>query len=164
MDLLTPGTGLIVWQAIVFALLFLFLSKFAWKPILEALKERETSIQSALDSAEQAKLEMQQLKAANEEILKTAREERDKILKEARLAAQRINEEAKVEAGKQVDKMLAEARQAIQTEKQAALTQIKVQVAELALLISEKLIRKNLSEDKAQQELVQTYIKELKLN
>jgi F-type H+-transporting ATPase subunit b len=164
MDLLTPGTGLIVWQAIVFALLFLFLSKFAWKPILEALKERETSIQSALDSAEQAKMEMQQLKAANEEILKTAREERDKILKEARVAAQRINEEAKVEAGKQVDKMLAEARQSIQTEKQAALTQIKVQVAELALLISEKLIRKNLSEDKAQQELVQTYIKELKLN
>ena len=164
MELLTPGTGLIIWQAIVFALLFLFLSKFAWIPILAALKERETSIQSALDSAEQAKLEMQQLKSANEEILKAARDERDKILKEARLAAQRINDEAKTEAGKQVDKMLAEARQAIQTEKQAALTEIKVQVAELALLVSEKLIRKNLSNDKAQHELIQTYIKELNLN
>ena len=164
MDLLTPGTGLIIWQAIVFILLVFLLSKLAWKPILTSLKERETSIQEALDTAQKAREEMSQLKSENEQILKQAREERDRILKEARQAAQRIHDDAKIDVGKQVDKMLQDARQAINTEKQAALTEIKVQVAELALMVSEKLLRKNLASDKSQQELIQTYIKELKLN
>lgn len=164
MDLLTPGTGLIIWQAIIFLLLFLLLSKFAWKPILSALKEREASIQTALDSAEQARAEMAKLKSANEELLKQAREERDVILKEARLAATRMRDEAKADAGKQADKMLQDARAAINMEKQAALTEIKVQVASLALQISERLLKKNLESDKSQKELIDSYIKDVNLN
>ncbi|HMP98470.1 MAG TPA: F0F1 ATP synthase subunit B [Cyclobacteriaceae bacterium] len=164
MDLLTPGTGLIIWQAFVFFLLVLLLSRLAWKPILSALKEREQTIQDALDSAQKAREEMAQLKSENEQILKLAREERDKVLKDARLAAQRIQDDAKADASKQADKMIQDARMAINTEKQAALTDIKVQVATLALQVSERLLKKNLESEKSQQELIQSYLKELNLN
>lgn len=164
MDLLTPGTGLILWQAIVFILLFLLLSKLAWKPILNSLKERETSIQNALNAADKARAEMNRLKADNEKLLKEAREERDKILKEAKEAANRMKEEAKFEAKKAADKIIDDARQAIQIEKQAALKDVKIQVALFSLQVAGKLMKKNLADDKAQKELVESYIKELKLN
>ncbi|MCK6617267.1 MAG: F0F1 ATP synthase subunit B [Cyclobacteriaceae bacterium] len=164
MDLLTPGTGLILWQAIVFILLFILLSKLAWKPILNSLKERETSIQNALDTADKARAEMSQLKADNEKLLKEAREERDKILKEAREASNRMKEEARLEAKKSADKIIDDARQAIQLEKQAALKDVKIQVALFSLQIAEKLMKKNLADDKAQKELVESYLKDLKIN
>ncbi len=88
MDLLTPGTGLIIWQLVIFIGLFLLLAKFAWKPILSSLKEREESIQTALDQAEKAKIEMASLKSDNEKLLKETREERDKILRDARACEQ----------------------------------------------------------------------------
>lgn len=164
MDLLTPGPGLIIWQAFVFLLLFLLLAKLAWKPILGSLKEREASIQQALDSAENAKKEMASLKADNEKLLREAREERDKILKEAREAANRMHDQAQVDAKKNADKIIEDAKAIIHTEKNAALREVKAQVAMFSLEIAEKLIKKNLSDDKAQKELAETYIKDLKLN
>lgn len=164
MELLTPGTGLIIWQLIVFVGLFFLLSKLAWKPIISSLKERETSIQDALSTAENARLEMSKLKADNEKLLKEAREEREKMLRDARDASNRMKDEAQLEAKKTADKIIEDARAAINIEKQAALKEVKIQVAMFSLAISEKLMKKNLSDDKAQKELVEGYIKDLKIN
>ncbi len=164
MELLTPGTGLIIWQTIIFLMLVLLLSRFAWKPILNSLKEREASIQNALDAAERARSEMARLQSDNEKLLKEAREERDKILREAREAANRINDEAQVEARKNAERIIDDARAAIQIEKQAALRDVRTQVAMFSLEIAEKLMKKNLSNDKAQKEQVEILIKDLKLN
>jgi F-type H+-transporting ATPase subunit b len=164
MELLTPGTGLILWQLILFVALFFLLSKVAWKPIISSLKERETSIQEALSTAEQARLEMAKLKSDNEVLLKEAREERDRILREAREASVKLKDDAQVEAKKAADKIIEEARAAINIEKEAALKEVKVQVALFSLNVAEKLMRKNLSDDKAQKELVESYIKDLKIN
>jgi F-type H+-transporting ATPase subunit b len=164
MDLLIPGEGLIVWQFIIFLLLFLLLSRLAWKPIINSLKDRERSIQDALDTAEKARLEMSQLKSDNEKLLKEAREERDRILREARQVSIKMREDAQHEAKKTSDKIVEDARAAINIEKQAALKDVKVQVAMFSLEIAEKLLRKNLSGDKAQKDLVETYVKDLKVN
>jgi len=164
MELLTPGTGLIIWQLIIFVLLFLLLSKLAWKPIISSLKEREVSIQSALETAEKARMEMSQLKSDNEKLLKEAREERDKILKEARDAGNRLKDEAQAEAKRQADKIVEDARAAINIEKQAALKDVRTQVALFSLEIAEKLMKQNLSDDKSQKQLVESYIKDLKIN
>lgn len=164
MELLTPGTGLIIWQLIVFVGLFLLLSKIAWKPIISSLKERETSIQEALSTAERARLEMAQLKSDNEKLLKEAREERDKILHGAREAANRLKDEAQLDAKKAADKIIEDARAAINIEKQAALKEVKIQVAMFSLEVAEKLMKKNLADDKSQKELVEGYLKDIKVN
>jgi len=164
MDLLTPGTGLIIWQTFVFLLLVFLLFKLAWKPILSSLKEREKSIQEALDTAENARLEIVKLKSDNETLLKQAREERDKMLRDAREASNRLKEEAQLTAKKSADKIIEDARVAIGIEKQAALKEIKIQVAMFSLEIAEKLLRENLSNDKSQKELVEKYVKDLKVN
>jgi F-type H+-transporting ATPase subunit b len=164
MDLLTPGTGLIIWQLIIFSLLFLLLAKFAWKPILTALKDREQSIQQALDAAERAKAEMAALKADNEKLLREARDERDKILREARDAANRLHDQAQANAKKNADKIIEDAKAIIQTEKQAALRDVRTQVAMFSLEIAERLMKTHLKEDKAQRELAELFIKDLKLN
>jgi F-type H+-transporting ATPase subunit b len=140
------------------------LSRYAWKPILNSLKERETSIQNALDTAEKARLEMAKLQSDNEKLLKETREERDKILKEAREASNRLKDEAQIDARKSADKIIEDARAAIQIEKQAALKEVRTQVALFSLEVAEKLMKKNLSTDKAQKEQVEQYIKDLKLN
>ena len=164
MDLLTPGTGLILWQLIVFVLLVILMAKLAWKPIIASLKERELSIQNALDTAEKARLEMAQLKSDNEKLLKEAREERDRILREAREASNKMKDDAQLEAKKSADRIVEEARAAIQIEKQAALKDVKIQVATFALDVAEKLLKKNLADDKAQKALVDNYVNDLKLN
>lgn len=164
MELLTPGVGLIFWQAVVFLILFFLLSKMAWKPILASLKEREESIQGSLDSAEKAKLEMASMKADNEKLLKEAREERDKILRDARDAANRLHDQAQTDAKKNADKIIADAKAVIQTEKNAALRDVREQVALFSLEVAEKLMRKNLADDKAQKELTNRFVDELKLN
>lgn len=164
MELLTPGTGLIIWQTIIFVLLVLLLAKLAWKPILSSLKERETSIQMALDSAEKAKSEMAALKSDNEKLLKEAREERDKILRDAREAASRLQDQIQNDAKKAADKMIDDAKAVINTEKQAALRDVKAQVALFSLQIAEKLMKKNLESDKAQKELIDGYLKDVKIN
>ena len=164
MDLLTPGTGLIIWQLIVFLLLFFLLAKLAWKPIISSLKEREKSIQDALDTAERARLEMSRLKSDNENLLKQAREEREKILRAARDASNRLKEEAQADARKSADSIIEEARAAINAEKLTALKEVKALVASLSLDVAGKILRKNLSDDKSQKELSQQYIKDIKLN
>jgi F-type H+-transporting ATPase subunit b len=164
MELLTPGTGLIIWQLIVFVALFFLLSKLAWKPIINSLKEREGSIQSALDMADQARAEMAKLTSDNEKLLKEAREERDKMLKEAREVANRLKDEAQSDAKKTADKIISDARAAINIEKEAALRDVKTQVAMFSLEVAEKLMKKNLSSDKEQKAMVEGYIKDLKLN
>jgi F-type H+-transporting ATPase subunit b len=164
MELLTPGTGLILWQLIIFVLLFVLLSKLAWKPIISSLKEREVSIQSALDTAEKARAEMSQLKADNEKLLKEAREERDRILREAREAGNRMKDDAQAEAKRQADKIVEDARAAINIEKQAAMKDVRTQVAMFSLEVAEKLMKQKLSDDKSQKQLVETYIKDLKIN
>ena len=142
MELLTPGTGLIIWQTFVFLLLVFLLGKLAWKPILASLKEREKSIQEALDTAENARLELSKLKADNENLLKQAREERDKMLRETREAANRMKEEAQAEAKKSADKIIDDARTAIGIEKQAALKEIKIQVAMFSLEVAEQTLKR----------------------
>ena len=164
MELLTPGSGLLFWQFIVFIGLFLLLAKLAWKPILSSLKERETSIQTALDSAEKAKAEMASLKADNEKLLKETRAERDIILREAREAASRLHDQAQADAKKSADKIIEDARAVINIEKQAALRDVRAQVAAFSIEIAEKLIKKNLSSDASQKQLVDNFIKDLKLN
>ncbi|KYG76337.1 ATP synthase F0 subcomplex B subunit [Roseivirga ehrenbergii] len=163
-DLLSPGLGLIVYQAIGFLVLLFILGKFAWKPILGALKEREDSIESALLSAEQAKNEMQALQADNEKLLAEARVERDSILKEAIATATSIKESAKEETSKITARMIEDAKAAIEIEKKAALTDVKNQVAVLSLEITEKLLRKQLADQKAQKELIDGFVKDLNLN
>ena len=164
MELLTPGTGLIIWQLIIFLLLFFLLAKLAWKPIIKSLKDREQSIQEALDTAEKARLEMSRLKADNENLLKLAREEREKILRDAREASNRIKDEAHVDAKKAGDRMIEDARLAINAEKVAALKEVKALVANLSLEIAGKILQKNLADDNAQKNLTQEYLKDLKLN
>jgi F-type H+-transporting ATPase subunit b len=164
MELLTPGTGLIIWQLIIFLALFFLLSKLAWKPIVSSLKEREVSIQNALDTAEKARLEMAQLKSDNEKLLKEAREERDRILREAREVSNRMKDDAQLEAKKSADRIIEDARAAINIEKQAAMKEVRTQVALFSLQIAEKLMKTKLSDDKAQKDLVESYIKDLKLN
>lgn len=164
MDLLTPDPGLFIWQVIIFLALVLLLRSLAWKPILASLKERETSIQQALDSAVKAKEEMAKLTAGNEELLKQAKLERDKIIRDARDAANRLIDVAQTEAKKSADKLIEDAKAVINTEKAAALRDVKAQVALFSLQIAEKLIKKNLSSDQAQKDLVSEYLKETKLN
>lgn len=164
MDLLIPGEGLIIWQLIIFVLLFLLLSQLAWKPIINSLKDRERSIQDALDTAEKARLEMSQLRSDNEKLLKEAREERDRILSEARTVANKLKDEAQADAKKTGDRIIEEAKAAINIEKQAALRQVREQVAMFSLDIAEKLMKKNLSTDKAQKDLVESYVKDIKTN
>ena len=164
MDLVTPGIGLIFWQTLTFLIVLLILSKYVWKPIMNALKAREGSIEDALNAAEQAREDMEKLSADNEKLLAEARLERDKIIKDASAMASIIREEAKDDASKIADKMVEDAKHTINLEKQAAINEIRNQVAELSLLISEKILRKDLSNDKNQKALIEEYMKDLNQN
>lgn len=164
MDLITPAFGLIFWQTIIFLFVLFVLGKFAWKPILGALKMREASIEEALQSAEKAKEEMANLQTTNENLLAEAKKERDNMLKDATKIGDELKDQAKEDARVIGDKMIEEARATIEAEKNDAINQIKDQVAELSLQITEKLLKKNLSDDKSQQELIKGYMKDIKLN
>ncbi|WP_114748001.1 F0F1 ATP synthase subunit B [Pleomorphovibrio marinus] len=164
MDLISPDLGLIIWQTIGFGILFLVLAKYAWKPILSALEEREGSIEEALSTAEKARAEMASLVSENEKLLQEARIERDQILKTANENAVKIIDQAKGEASKEATRLIEEAKAVIQTEKEAALTDVKIKVAELSLLVAEKLLRAQLSNEPSQKALVEKFVDEIKLN
>lgn len=164
MDLITPSSALIFWQLFGFLGLLFILIKFAWKPMLAALEERETSIENSLKAAEQARNEMANLKAENEKLLQEARLERDAILKKAQETSVKMIEDAKNEASKVAAEQIENAKAVIETEKKAALNEVKNQVAFLTLELAEKLLRKNLSDDKAQKALVDEFVKDLKYN
>ena len=158
MDLLTPGLGLIFWQLVIFSLLVVLLGKFAWRPILDSLKIRDESIQNALRSADEAREEMSKLTADNEILLVKAREERDILLKEAAKIAGLLKEEAKEDAKKITSKLIEDAKASIISEKEAALKEVRNQVAELSVEIAEKLIRKSLGDEKSQKDLVDEFL------
>jgi len=163
-SLITPGIGLIVWTTVVFLLLVFLLSKYAWKPILNSIKEREEGISSALESAEKAKKEMELLKVGNEKILTEARAERDALLKEARDIKDAIVNEAKVKAKAEADRIISSARDQINNDKNAAVTELKNQVATLSIEIAEKILRSELSSDEKQKTLVNNLMKDVNLN
>lgn len=164
MELVTPGIGLIFWQTVTFLIVLGLLAAFVWKPITEALRTREGFIADSLDAAENAKKDMEKLKADNEYLLQEARIERDKILKDATAAANQIKEAAKEETAKITSKMTEDARANIQAEKNAALAEVKNLVAELSLDIAEKVLKKSLEDKKAQEDLVKDLIKDIKVS
>jgi F-type H+-transporting ATPase subunit b len=164
MELVRPDFGLIFWMVISFSIILILLKKFAWKPILGMIKEREESIENALASAERAKEEMKALQSSNEKILAEARSERDHMLKEAREIREQMIAEAKGLAAKEGERMLKSARENIQNEKMAAITDLKNQVASLSIEIAEKILKSELSSDEKQKSLVNTLLKDVNLN
>ncbi|MBL7728761.1 MAG: F0F1 ATP synthase subunit B [Dinghuibacter sp.] len=157
MQLLTPGFGLLIWTMLAFLIVFFLLKKFAWPAIIKGLAERQQSITSSLETAERVKAEMAQMKDENEALMAKAREERAGMLKEARETKDRIINEAKEQAKAEAAKIIAESQQAIEAQKMAALTDVKNQVGNLVIEVSEKVLRRELG-NKADQE---QYIKEL---
>lgn len=162
--LLSPALGVVFWATIAFLVVMIILKKMAWKPILQALKDREESIDNALSAAERARNEMANLHADNERLLQEARLERDRILKEARDMRDSMVNDAKGSAQQEADRMIGSAREAIQNEKNRAVSELKNQVATLSIEIAEKLIRTQLSGDAQNQELAQKLAEEVKLN
>jgi F-type H+-transporting ATPase subunit b len=156
--------GLFVWQVLIFIGLIFLLKKFAWKPILDAVNDREEGIKSALLSAENARKEMQNLQADNQRILQEARLERDNMLKDAREMKEKMVADAKNEAQVQGLKMIEQAKAAIESEKNAAMAELKLQVSTLSLSIAEKLLKDELSNKEAQTKLVEKMLGDVKLN
>ena len=156
--------GLFIWQVVIFVGLIFLLKKFAWKPILDAVNEREQGIKNALESAENARNEMQNLQADNQRILQEARAERDAMLKDAREMKEKMLADAKSEAQEQGQKMIDQAKAAIESEKNAAMADLKAQVATLSLSIAEKVLKDELSNKESQTKLVEKMLGDVKLN
>ncbi len=162
--MLTPELGLIVWQIIVFGVLFFLLSKFAWKPIISSLKERDQSIDDALQMAAKTREEMAELKSGNEKLVAEAKAVRDGIIKDAKATADTMIAEAKnaaIEASRIENE---KARVAFENEKQSAIAQLRKEAASLTIDVAEKVLRKELSDKKSQESLVSDFIKDAKLN
>ncbi|TCC97859.1 F0F1 ATP synthase subunit B [Pedobacter hiemivivus] len=164
MELLLPEFGLVIFQSIAFLLLMFLLAKFAWKPILAAIKEREQSIDEALNKAELAKQEMARLTSQNEELMKEARAERDLILKEAKTLKDNILNEAKTQAHNEGSKLIEKAKIEIENQKKAALAELKNQVSTLSLDIAERVLRNQLQDKAKQEDLVANLLKDVELN
>ena len=163
-SLIDPAIGLIFWTTITFVLLLILLGKYAWKPILTAIKTREKGIEDALSSAQSALNDMRELKSNNEKILNEARAERDVMLKEARDTKENIIAEAKTKATQETERILKSAREQINAEKNAAIAELKNQVATLSIDIAEKILKSELSSDEKQKTLVSNLMKDVNLN
>lgn len=164
MELVSPGIGLIFWMTLAFGVVLWVLGKYAWKPIMKSLHEREESIDKALHEADLARQEMKELKFSNEQLLAEAKEERDEILKKAREIKEKLIEDAKLKANEEANRIVENARETIQNEKMAAMVDLKNQIAKLSIDIAEKLLAHELSEPKKQKEYVDKLIKEARLN
>lgn len=163
MNLISPESS-IFWNSLVFIILLYLLAKFAWKPILSAVKQREESINNALEAADEARKEMANLKADNERLLAEARAERDAMLKEAKELKEKMVSEAKEEAQKEGQKLIEQAKISIENEKKIAVAQLKEQVATLSLEIAQKVIKNELSDTQKQTALISEYLKGATLN
>jgi len=163
MSLVTPDIGLLFWMLLSFGIVLLLLKKYAWKPILSALSDREKTIQDSLDQAEQARKEIEGMKSDNERILQEARNERDLMLRDARETKDSIVSEAKDAAKQEAESLMERARQEIENEKNAALAELKGHVASLSIEIAEKVIKEKLANDEAQQKLVDRLLDEVEL-
>jgi F-type H+-transporting ATPase subunit b len=164
MQLLTPSFGLLIWTMLAFLIVFFVLKKFAWPSIVGGLKKREETIAESLATAEKIKAEMAQMKNENEIILASAREERGKMLKEARETKDKIISEAKEQAKVEANKILTETQTAINAQKMAAITDVKNQVGKLVIEVSEKVLRKELSNKDAQEAHIKGLVEEIKMN
>ncbi|GAA3966979.1 F0F1 ATP synthase subunit B [Pedobacter ginsengiterrae] len=164
MDLLVPEIGLLVWNTIAFLLLLFLLGKFAWKPIMKAIHEREQSIDDALNKADLAKQEMARLTAQNQDLMQQARAERDEILKEAKTLKDGILNEAKKQAQVEGAKLIEKAKIEIENQKKAALAEVKDQVSTLSLEIAERVLRTQLDDKTKQEALVANLLKDVELN
>lgn len=164
MDLLNPSIGIVFWTTIAFLILLFLLRKFAWKPILTAVNQREQRISESLKAAERAREEMEKLTSENEKLLQEAREERSKILAEAKQIKDKMINDAKDQAKEEADKIAAANRKEIENQKNAAIAELKDTAANLSLEIAEKVIRKELKEDKEQQAYVKELLSDIKTN
>jgi len=163
-SLTTPAIGTLVWSTVIFVLFFLILTKFAWKPILSAVKARDEMIKGSLESAEKAREEMLKLQSDNEAILRKAREERENILKEAREVRDKLISEAKGKATEEAEKLIEKARIGIESEKRKALSEIHEQVTTLSVEIASKLLGQQLKQTGEQEKLIDNYLKEIDFN
>jgi F-type H+-transporting ATPase subunit b len=164
MNLVTPDIGLLFWMVVSFGIVLFLLKKFAWKPILNSLNEREATISEALNAAKKAREEMASMNANTEALLNEARGERDKILKEAREAKESIISEAKVKAEQDAERLRKINLEAIENAKMAAITDLKNKTASLAIEIAEKIIRQRLADDEKQKALISDMLKDAKWN
>ena len=164
MKLLTPEFGLLIWTLLAFLIVFLILKAKAWPAIVKGLRDRENTITSSLETAEKVKAEMAQLKSENEALLAKAREERALLLKEARETKDKIINEAKEQAKTEANKIITEAQVAINAQKMAALTDVKNQVGKLVIEVTEKVLRKELSNKEAQEAHISGLVSDVKLN
>lgn len=164
MELVTPGLGLIVWTSLFFLIVLFLLRKFAWQTILDSIDERNKSIEDALKAAERARAEMAQLKNENEALLQQARAEREKMLRDAKATADRLISEAQEKANAEGQRLIKQAQETILNEKNAALTEVKNQIANLSLELAEKVLRAKLNDRSAQEALIKEYMKDLKVN
>jgi F-type H+-transporting ATPase subunit b len=163
-SLTTPAIGTVVWTTLIFSLFFYVLSKFAWKPILNAVKARDEMIKGSLEAAEKAREDMMRLQSDNEAILKKAREEREVILKDARDVRDKLIAEAKGKASEEAEKIVEKARIGIESEKRKALAEIHDQVATLSVDIASKLLGEQLKKTGEQEKLIDNYLKEINFN
>ena len=164
MELIQPGLGLIFWMTLSFALVLFLLGKYAWKPIMKMLKEREESIDKALHAADKAREDMKSLKIDNEKLLAEAKNERDAILSEARKIREKMIDEARGKANEEAQRIVENALERIENEKMAAITELKNQIALLSIEIAEKLVREELSHDKKQEELIKKMLDDVQTN
>lgn len=164
MGLITPDFGLLIWTGLIFVLLLFVLTKFIWKPILSSVNTREQKITDALELAERTKAEMTALQAANENLLKEARAERDAIVKDAKEVATGMVEKAKADAKNEANKIVEAARVSINAEKTAAIAELKTQVASISIEIAEKIVRGELSSDDKQKALAEKLAGDINMN
>lgn len=164
MDLLTPSFGLIIWTLLVFLIVFFILKKFAWKPILDSLGEREKNISDAILSTEKVKEEMKALKSENEILLTKAREERAVMMREAKETRDKIITEAKEIARQETNRIIADAQGAINQQKMAAITDLKNQVGNLVIEVSEKVLRRELGNKEEQEKYINQLADNIELN
>jgi F-type H+-transporting ATPase subunit b len=160
-SLTTPAVGTLFWSVIIFALFFIILTKFAWKPVLNAVRARDEMIKGSLEAAEKAREEMLKLQSDNEAILRKAREEREGILREAREVRDKLISEAKGKASEESEKLIDKARTEIEGEKRKALSEIRQQVATLSVEIASKLLGEKLSRTGEQEKLIDNYLKDI---
>ena len=164
MELITPGLGLLFWMTLAFLLLLFILGKFAWKPILKMLHERETSIHEALNAANQAKEEMKKLKFSNEQLMQEAKNERDAMMNEARKIKEKIIVDARLKAGEEASRIIESAKESIHNEKMAAMTELKNQIAQSSLDLARLILKRELSEPREQEAYIKGLLKDYKFN
>jgi len=164
MELITPGIGLIFWMTISFLLLLYVLGKYAWKPIMKALRKREDHIEEALQASERTRQEMKELKSEHLKLLAEARDEKDKMLRDAKAIKESIIEKARTEANSEYNRIIESAKESIHYEKMAAITDLKNQLAQLSIEIAEKVLTEELSRTDKQKQLINKLIDEVEIN